>query len=137
MFQTKRLLFQFIHFRGTKRLFPSSKIDCYSGLPTWLFLSQICQFWLFSMLFGFGKIVWLFGLILAFFMSKKTIYILNFPISITWGNGFQEVGNLHPSTKTSFQNHPSINFLCNNNIFKTIQWLRQTKNSSFNLKISF
>ena len=28
MFQTKSLLFQFIHFRGTKRLFPISRIDC-------------------------------------------------------------------------------------------------------------
>ena len=28
MFQTKIPSFQFIHFRGTKRLFPSSRIDC-------------------------------------------------------------------------------------------------------------
>ena len=43
-----------------------------------------------------------FWLNFGFFMSKKTIYILNFPISIIWGNGFQEVGNLHPSTEIFF-----------------------------------
>ena len=97
-----------------------------AGLPTWLLLSQICQFWLFYMLFGFGKIVWLFGLILAFFMSKKTIYILNFPISITWGNGFQEVGNLHPSTEIFFiATRHHFKSIVQSTFFVTIIFLKQ------------
>ena len=70
--------------------------------------------------------VWLFGLILAFFMSKKTIYILNFPISITWGNGFQEVGHLHPSTEIFFiATRHHFKSIVQSTFFVTIIFLKQ------------
>ena len=62
---------------------------------------------------------------LAFFMSKKTIYILNLPISITWGNGFQEVGI---ATRHHFKSAAQSTF------FVTIIFLKQC-NGFVKLKI--